>query len=275
MNLRTTLQHYLYKDGLNYLLHPHIVTENTHSKVAEIGVGTCIWLIELARELPPTVQLDGIDIDFAQCPPKEWLPSNIAWITHDVFAEPPHELIEKYDVIHVQLFITILRDGNPVPMLQNLLKMLKPGGYLQWGEWDFTSWEVMRTSVAPSKSNDELEQIREYTSTLGGTKSGPGFISMSWIARLHETFKQHGLEDVIVDRRRFDKAIAPLLLDTWMMATQEISFNVLDKLGGGRGDVMRGFVEEVGKHRQDTCFNLDRVVTLGLIRCGMVMECRN
>lgn len=27
-------------------------------------------------------------------------------------------------VIHVQLFITKLRDGNPVPMLQNLIKML-------------------------------------------------------------------------------------------------------------------------------------------------------
>ncbi|KAF2675588.1 hypothetical protein K458DRAFT_381223, partial [Lentithecium fluviatile CBS 122367] len=113
INQRTTLQHYLYKYGLNYLLHPIIPTENTELKVAEIGVGTCIRLIEIARELPPTVQLDGLDIDFSQRPPKQWLPSNIAWITHNVFAEPPSELLEKYDVIHAQLFITILRDGNP------------------------------------------------------------------------------------------------------------------------------------------------------------------
>ena len=83
------------------------------------------------------------------------------------------------------------------------------------------------------------------------------------MSRLHETFEQHGLEDVIVDRRAFGKEIAPLLLDTWMMATQEIATNVLDKLGGGRGDKMRRLIEEVGIHRQDTCFNLDRVITVG------------
>ncbi|KAF1992984.1 S-adenosyl-L-methionine-dependent methyltransferase [Amniculicola lignicola CBS 123094] len=262
-NARTTLQHYLYKDSLKYLLHPSIPIDGEDLKVAEIGVGTCIWLIELARELPSLVQLDGIDINFTQCPPKEWLPSNIRWVLHNIFSEPPEELHEKYDVIHVQLFITILRDGNPVPMLKNLMKMLKPGGYIQWGEWDFTTWEVMRTPAAPSQENNELERIREYTSTLGGTKSGPGFIGISWIANLHETFKEHGLQNVTVDRRSFAKEITPLLLDTWMIAAEEIAVNVLDKSGGGRGDVMRGFLEEVGKNRQNTSFNLDRVVTIG------------
>lgn len=83
-----------------------------------------IWMTELARALPASAELDGLDIDFSQCPPKEWLSPNIAWITHDIFSEPPAELHEKYDIIHVQLFITILRDGNPVPMLKNLMKML-------------------------------------------------------------------------------------------------------------------------------------------------------
>lgn len=48
----------------------------------------------------------------------------MSWITHDTLSEPPSELLEKCDIIHVQLFITILRDGNPVPMLRNLMKML-------------------------------------------------------------------------------------------------------------------------------------------------------
>ena len=51
--------------------------------------------------------------DFGQCPPKAWLPRNISWITHDIFADLPIELLEKYDVIHVQLSIIILRDGSP------------------------------------------------------------------------------------------------------------------------------------------------------------------
>ena len=84
----------------------------------------------------------------------------------------------------------------------------------------------------------------------------------SWIARLHDTFKENGLQHVLVDKRKFDKQIATLLLDTWIMAAQEFTANVLDKLGGGQGDIMRGFIEEVGKDRQNTCFNLDRVVTV-------------
>ena len=83
-----------------------------------------IWLIEIARTLPPSTKLDGLDVSFEQCPPKEWLPANISLIKHDVFSEPPPSLLEAYDIIHVQLFITILRDGNPVPMLHNLMKML-------------------------------------------------------------------------------------------------------------------------------------------------------
>lgn len=141
----------------------------------------------------------------------------------------------------------------------------------------------MRTPSAPSQTNNELTQIRESISTLGGTKTGPGFISIryphpllftqkktkhlthlrSWIAQLSTTFNENGLENVIVDRRKFAKPIATLLLDTWIMAAEEFAFNVLDKLGGGQGDAMRGFIQEVGRNRQNTCFNLDRVITVG------------
>ncbi|KAL9077080.1 MAG: hypothetical protein Q9157_003476 [Trypethelium eluteriae] len=241
--------------------HPHITAPISFDYM----LSECsLWLIELARMLP-NARLDGLDISFDQCPPHEWLPQNVSLVKHDIFSEPPSELMEKYDVIHVQLFITILRDGDPVPMLRNLMKMLsmqEPGGWLSWGEWDFTTWEIIRTPSAP-KENDELERIREFTSTLGGTKSGPGFISISWIARLHETFKQQGLGSVVVDRHKFSKDIVTLLLDTWMMASQEISMNVLDQLGGEKGDVMRGFIEEVGQNRRNTSFNLDRVITIG------------
>lgn len=85
----------------------------------------------------------------------------------------------------------------------------------------------------------------------------------SWIARLHDTFTQHGLCNVVVDRRKFDKQVVTLLLDTWMMAAQELSINVLDKLDGGQGDVMRTFIEEVRQNRGNTAFNLDRVITIG------------
>lgn len=84
-----------------------------------------------------------------------------------------------------------------------------------------------------------------------------------WIADLQDTFKEHGLDSVVVDRRRFAQEVVTLLLDTWMIASEEISVNVLDRLGGGRGDVMRALIEEAGKNRQNTSFNLERVITVG------------
>ena len=103
---------------------PTTSTQLLNNEVTKVDPLLSIWLIELARTLPPSAQLDGLDISFEQCPPKEWLPDNIALIKHDVLSEPPPSLLESYDILHVQLFITILRDGNPVPMLQNLMKML-------------------------------------------------------------------------------------------------------------------------------------------------------
>ena len=144
---------------------------------------------------------------------------------------------------------------------------------------------------APSQSNAELEELREWISTLGKTKPGPSFISSgfvlppsclsipsignishgiklltqhnSWITRLPSTFAESGLSSIVVDRQKFAPEIATLLLDTWMMASQEISTNVLDKLGEGKGDTARELIEKVGQNRGNTAFNLQRVVTIG------------
>ena len=57
----------------------------------------------------------------------------------------------------------------------------EPGGYIQWAEWDVNTWEVIRVPSAPSQLNDELERLREWTSTLGKTKPGPSFISSGFV----------------------------------------------------------------------------------------------
>ena len=83
-----------------------------------------LWLLKASQALPTSTELDGLDISFQSCSPQEWQPSNIFRHTVDVTAEPPSHLLEKYDVIHVQMFYTIVKDGNPAPILRNLIKML-------------------------------------------------------------------------------------------------------------------------------------------------------
>ena len=83
-----------------------------------------IWLLELARQLPSTDQLDGFDIDLGQCPPKQWLPSNVTMNALDIFAPVPENLVGKYDIVHIAIVFSLVKNDNPTPLLSNLLMML-------------------------------------------------------------------------------------------------------------------------------------------------------
>ena len=48
----------------------------------------------------------------------------------DAFSPLPHELVGKYDIVHLRLFIVLVRNNDPAPLLRNLIQMLskKPCG---------------------------------------------------------------------------------------------------------------------------------------------------
>lgn len=78
----------------------------------------------LAHQVPSTVSIDAVDISLTQCPPQEWLPTNVNLIAHDIFSTLPADLVGKYDVVHVRLFVCIVKNDDPVFMLTNLIKLL-------------------------------------------------------------------------------------------------------------------------------------------------------
>ena len=94
---RLNLQHYLWKQQQGHLIHPNILSiKQENLKIADIGTGTAIFLLDLADSLPPSTQLHGFDIDLTQCPPKPWLPANVNLRTLDVYDEPSEDLSEQY-----------------------------------------------------------------------------------------------------------------------------------------------------------------------------------
>ena len=80
--------------------------------------------MEVAGFLPPSMQLVGLDVEHVQCPPPEWLPGNIELRLWDVFSAVPNILFESFDVVIVRDFVLLVRDNDPTPILQNLLKLL-------------------------------------------------------------------------------------------------------------------------------------------------------
>ena len=85
--------------------------------------GSSIWLVDVNRQLP-SVHLDGFDNSVDQFPSKEWLPDNISLHRLDVLKPIPEELKGKYDLVHVRLFLAVVQDYDPMPILRNLMDML-------------------------------------------------------------------------------------------------------------------------------------------------------
>ncbi|PIG79501.1 hypothetical protein AARAC_000345 [Aspergillus arachidicola] len=92
----------------------------------------------LSHRLPPSAQLDGFDISFEAVPPQEWLPPNMKLIHWDSKTDVLKEAEGKYDVMHLRHFLFVLLAEEIKSTLEKLLKLLKPGGYLQWSEVDMT-----------------------------------------------------------------------------------------------------------------------------------------
>ena len=93
---RAHLQHFLFKQQLGYLINPKIKLEGDSIKIADIGSGTGIWLLDVASTLPPSAKLDGFDLDLSGCPHQEWRPSNVKFHKLDFFGDIPEEFQNRY-----------------------------------------------------------------------------------------------------------------------------------------------------------------------------------
>ncbi|KAL2021312.1 hypothetical protein VTK56DRAFT_7283 [Thermocarpiscus australiensis] len=155
-NSRLTAQHYLWRDLLGFLVHPDIPIKGGEIKVADVATGNGIWLHDLARENPSLAELHGFDISLDQVGPKPWLPANIHMHTWDIFEEPRPEFVGYFDLVHVRLITVVIKNDDPRPVLANLTKLLKPGGYLQWGEVDTIGCSIQ---TVPGVSAENLEKL--------------------------------------------------------------------------------------------------------------------
>ena len=94
---RLNLQHFLWKQDQGYVLHPSIsCAQEPGLRIADIGTGTGIWLLDLSDSLPSSVQLDGFDVDISQSPPEPWLPNNLSIRKLDIFENIPDDLVGQY-----------------------------------------------------------------------------------------------------------------------------------------------------------------------------------
>ncbi|KAF2455626.1 hypothetical protein BDY21DRAFT_69032 [Lineolata rhizophorae] len=178
---RLHYNHMLLKEAIGYNLSPSIplVGGGTKDKaslslrIADVATGNGIWPCEVARELP-NCQVDGFDVSDAQFPPAEWLPRNVHLGTFDGAGKLPDELKGKYDIVAVRLIMPVVANRDIAPWVNNFLAMLKPGGYLQWVEYNPDEKGVR--AVDPENVRERFQtvfKINEATAAAANAASRP------------------------------------------------------------------------------------------------------
>ncbi|KAI0197572.1 S-adenosyl-L-methionine-dependent methyltransferase [Astrocystis sublimbata] len=198
-NNRINLQHYLTCGIFGYLTHPNIPLKDfpADARIADIGTGTGIWLSDLATRVPATTQLDGLDVSFDAAPPTSLIAPNVTFRRWDIKSPVPEEMAGKYDLVHVRHFSFVLQDGEMDGVYANLLKLLKPGGYLQWTEPDVATFRVEKPVTASSDDDGGSVMIQ----LVAASQTQDNRLKPTWVPRMPELFTASGLVNVVADKR--------------------------------------------------------------------------
>ena len=193
--LRLTAQHYLWTQHQGYHVHPDVRFPGSGDiQVADIACGNCLWLLDSEASTRDTLEASwtGFDISSEQFPKQAFLPSNVSLRALDVY-NVPSELHGRFDLIHLRMLGFGVRDNDPIPILRNLLALLKPGGFLQWDEADH---EFNPPNADPGCSNDRMWELQK---TIRNAISTGGF-SFEWTKSLSDSFRSAGFSDVVEEK---------------------------------------------------------------------------
>ncbi|KXT04694.1 hypothetical protein AC578_2138 [Pseudocercospora eumusae] len=171
---------------VGYLLHPDIEESlKPNARIADMGTGTGIVVLDLASRLPATMSFDGFDLSPDQY--SQNLPANVSLKVLDAKATPPPEVRNRYDVIHLRYLNSAMNEKDWDIVTDNVFGMLKPGGWVQWLEADFGGARWLRNEPrTKAQVHEELHSIMR-----------PQIKHWSFAAReLEEILMNRGFQDV-------------------------------------------------------------------------------
>ena len=224
---RLNYQHYMWYETLHFNLHPTIRADTSVSsttdtslqattpplRIADVACGSGAWLRSVALELPHA-EFDGFDLSLSQCPPIQWLPSNIRLQEWNVFDEPTAQMEGRYDVVHTRLIYCVVQDEDARPILRNLMRLLRPGGWLQWDELNVEHSFVLRTETGVQ--SPVMDKMLETLKQKG-----------KWVNRLPESMVASGLRDVAFQEYEERKDLAKAFFDVNLAKDEELANNAL------------------------------------------------
>ncbi|KAF1961850.1 S-adenosyl-L-methionine-dependent methyltransferase [Byssothecium circinans] len=211
---RLNLQHYLWKEALGFTIEPSIPIPK-NATIADVACGTGLWLLDAARLLPDA-KLHGFDIDLSQAPHSDWLPSIITLEKWNLFEDIHPHWEGKFDFVHVRLLVLVLSGENRQPFVDRLLKLLKPGGYIQWDELDCFHMHIRK--VDPAIDSPALDQLYDLCNSLGRHE---------WTMQIPELLSEAGFEHARLTEVGDAPYIARAFNEQHMLTMEEIAAGMI------------------------------------------------
>ncbi|KAF5360609.1 hypothetical protein D9756_005159 [Leucocoprinus leucothites] len=155
----------------------------TVSSVLETATGSGIWLKEVYQLVPDTAELIGVDISPNLFPPSP--PPNVKYLQQSVL-DLPKEWSNKFDLVHQRLLVLALRNDEWRTAINEMFRVLRPGGWLQLYEYD--DWE--KCGPVQQKMKDMVRLLMEAKGAHGIWPHG----TTQWKEYMEET----GFKDIRV-----------------------------------------------------------------------------
>lgn len=229
---RLTAQHHLITQRLGGLLHPVLVNEIRWRKdlaIADAGCGNGIWAVEVASEYP-MAKVVAIDVSDAQFPPSWTCPDNCRFRQLDLMQPIDAKYVSSFDLINVRLLAGPLDARDYAPIINNLFRMLKRDGLMQW-------IDILSPGIRAFDSSEVSDETRKWKQPPSISTHFPAFIrSIGWLEQLPEFLKQRGFVDVETHdcppRRallKHETDDIALVLTDLVKASPDVDLNVVEK----------------------------------------------
>ncbi|KAK4498766.1 hypothetical protein PRZ48_009276 [Zasmidium cellare] len=138
-------QHHITLRNLGYAIHPRIQAQlPPNARVADVATGTGVWALHVAQVLPNTTDIVAFDISPAQFPSTK--PHNVTFTVADAKKPFPQVHHGTFDLVHIRALIAAMQTPDWETVMRNVVQLLKPEGFVMWGEGDLSRLRCLRSS---------------------------------------------------------------------------------------------------------------------------------